>query len=63
MISDDPIQDMKSLGIDTAMAPDIGKYVQFDDPSMYVYAPLSDEAQTAFYDHVSMLTVIKWYLT
>lgn len=63
MISDDPIGDMEALGVDTAMSPDIGKYVQFDDPSWYVYAPLSDEAQTAFYDHVSMLTIVKWYLT
>ena len=29
MISDDPIKDMEDLGVDTAMAPDIGKYVDF----------------------------------
>ncbi len=63
MISDDPIRDMEELGVDTAMAPDIGKYVQFADDSWYVYAPLSKEAEVAFYDHVSMLTIIKWYLT
>ncbi len=63
MISDDPIGDMEALGIDTAMAPDIGKFVQFDDDSRYVYAPLSEEAQKAFYDHVSMGTIIQWYLT
>ncbi|MBR4539975.1 MAG: hypothetical protein IKO52_14195 [Clostridia bacterium] len=63
MISDDPIGDMEALGVDTAMAPDIGKYVSFGDDIDYVYKPLSDEAQTGFYDHVSMLTIVKWYLT
>ena len=63
MISDDPIGDMKEAGIDTAMAPDIGKYVDFSDDADYVYAPLSDEAQKAFYDHVSTLTILKWYVT
>ncbi len=63
MISDDPIGDMEALGVDTAMAPDIGKYVSFGDDIQYVYAPLSPEAQTGFYDHVSMGTILKWYLT
>ena len=63
MISDDPLGDMEALGVDTAMAPDIGKFVQFDNDSLYVYAPLSEEAQKAFYDHVSMGTIIQWYLT
>ena len=63
MISDDPIGDMEKLGVDTAMAPDIGKYVQFADDSWYVYAPLSKEAESAFYDHVNMFTIVKWYLT
>ena len=63
MISDDPIGDMEALGVDTAMAPDIGKYVSFGDDIDYVYKPLSDEAQKGFYDHVSMLTIVKWYLT
>ena len=63
MISEDPLGDMEALGVDTAMAPDIGKFVQFDDENQYVYAPLSEEAQKAFYDHVSMGTIIQWYLT
>ena len=63
MISDDPIADMKELGVDTAMAPDIGKFVQFEDDSQYVYAPLSPEADAAFHQHVSLMTIIKWYLT
>ncbi len=63
MISDDPIADMEELGVDTAMAPDIGKYVSFDDDSWYVYAPLSPEADVAFHQHVSMLTIVKWYLS
>ncbi len=63
MISDDPIADMEALGIDTAMAPDIGKPVMFDKTDEYVYAPLSEEAQTAFYDHVSIGKSLVWYLT
>ena len=63
MISDDPIADMEALGVDTAMAPDIGKFVSFAADAEYVYAPLSPEADTAFYDHVSMFTILKWYLT
>jgi len=63
MISDDPIADMKKLGIDTKMAADIGKYVNFADDSQYVYAPLSQEAQTAFYDHVSTFTILQWYIS
>ena len=49
MISDDPIKDMEELGVDTAMAPDIGKYLSFDENAEYVYAPMSEEAQKAFY--------------
>lgn len=63
MISDDPTGDMEALGVDTAMAPDIGKAVSFDKNTKYVYAPLSEKAQTAFYDHVSMFTALRWYLT
>lgn len=62
MISDDPIGDMEKLGIDTAMAPDIGKFVSFDENADYVYSPLSEEAQKGFYDHVSTATIIQWYL-
>lgn len=63
MISDDPIKDMEDLGVDTAMAPDIGKYVDFSEDAEYVYAPLSKEAEKAFYDHVSMFTIVQWYIT
>ena len=63
MISDDPVKDMKNLGIDTKMAADIGKYVNFSDDSQYVYAPLSKEAQIAFYDHVSTFTILQWYIS
>ena len=62
MISDDPVGDMEKLGIDTAMAQDIGKYVSFSSED-YVYKPMSDEAKTSFYDHVSTKTIIEWYLT
>ena len=63
MISDDPVNDMKKLGIDTKMAADIGKFVNFSDDSQYVYAPLSKEAQVAFYDHVSNFTILQWYIS
>lgn len=63
MIADDPIQEMERLGVDTAMAPDIGKFVSFSEDADYVYAPLSPEAQEAFYDHVSTGTILAWYLT
>ena len=63
MISDDPIADMEALGVDTAMAPDIGKFVSFAADAEYVYAPLSPEADAAFYDHVNTFTILKWYLT
>lgn len=63
MIADDPVGEMAKLGIDTAMAPDIGKFVQFDRPEDYVYAPLSPEAEQGFYSHVSTATILRWYLT
>lgn len=62
MISDDPIADMEELGIDTRMAADIGKYVDFSPDAEYVYFPLSDEAKEAFTDHVSTFKIILWYL-
>ena len=61
MISDDPLTDMEELGIDTAMAPDIGKDAYHPD-SDYVYPPTSAEAEEAFYNHVNTFTVVKYYL-
>ena len=61
MISDDPLADMEELGIDPAMAPDIGKDAYHPD-SDYVYPPTSQEAEAAFYDHVNTFTVVKFYL-
>ena len=63
MISDDPLADMEALGVDTAMAADIGKHVDFSEDAEYVYAPLSEEAERAFYSHVSIGTILSWYLT
>ena len=63
MISDDPIGDMEELGIDTRMAPDIGKWVTNDSPDAdYVYFPHSMAAKAAFTDHVNTGTIISWYL-
>lgn len=62
MISDDPIADMEALGVDTRMAADIGKNVDFSPDAEYVYFPLSDEAKAAFTDHVSTMKIILWYL-
>ncbi len=61
MVSDDPIDDMKELGIDVRMAADIGKdaYQPDDD---YVISPNSKEADAAFYDHVTTGTLVKYYL-
>lgn len=63
MIADDPIQEMEALGIDTAMAADIGKYVDFSEDAQYVYHPLSDEAKEKFTDHVSTVKIVLWYIT
>ena len=62
MISDDPIADMEELGIDTAMAVDIGKFVDFSEDAEYLYHPLSKEAKEKFTDHVSTGKIIIWYL-
>lgn len=61
MVSDDPVADMEAMGIDTAMAPDIGKHA-YEAYDSYVYAPQSEEAVPAFYDHVSVSAVVKYYL-
>ena len=62
MIADDPIHEMEALGVDTAMAADIGKYVDFSEDVQYVYHPLSKEAKEKFTDHVSTVKIVLWYL-
>ena len=47
MISDDPIADMEALGIDTAMAVDIGKFVDFSEDAEYLFYMLDHAAETA----------------
>lgn len=61
MISDDPVGDMEELGIDTAMAADIGKDAYQPDED-YVISPNSEEADAAFYDHVTTFDMVKYYL-
>lgn len=61
MVSDDPVADMLDLGIDPAMAPDIGKHAFYPDEE-YVYAPMSEEAQEKFYDNVRTMTTAGYYL-
>lgn len=61
MIADDPDAAMEELGIPAEMKPDIGKHAYYADED-YVYAPMSDEAEEKFYDHVSTLTMVKYYL-
>jgi hypothetical protein len=61
MISNDPINDMRELGINVSMAEDIGKHAYLPD-SEYVISPNSKEADQAFYDHVNTFTMVKYYL-
>lgn len=61
MISEDPIADMEELGIDTRMAPDIGKHAYLPDEE-YVISPNSEKADEAFYNHVNTFTMVKYYL-
>lgn len=61
MIADDPDEVMEELGIPAEMKADIGKHAYYSDED-YTYAPMSDEAQEKFYDHVSTATMVKYYL-
>ncbi|MDD3335787.1 MAG: hypothetical protein PHI98_09790 [Eubacteriales bacterium] len=61
MVADDPITAMEELGIDTAMAPDIGKDAYHPD-SDYVYSPSSQKAQEVFYSKVSTVGMVLYYL-
>lgn len=61
MISEDPEGDMEELGIDVRMAADIGKDAYQPDED-YVISPNSQEADSAFYDHVSTFDMVKYYL-
>ncbi|MBP3638150.1 MAG: hypothetical protein J6K13_11395 [Clostridia bacterium] len=61
MIAEDVDAAMEELGIAPEMKVDIGKHAYYPDED-YVYAPLSDEAQTAFYDQVNTFTMVGYYL-
>ena len=61
MIADDPDAAMAEMNIPPEMKVDIGKHAYYPDGD-YVYAPLSDEAQEKFYDHVNTFTMVKYYL-
>ncbi len=61
MIADDPGAVMEELGIAPEMKADIGKHAYYADAD-YVYAPLSEEADAAFYDHVNTMTMVGYYL-
>ena len=61
MISDDPIADMRELGIPTEMAADIGKHAFYPDED-YVISPNSPEFDEAVYSHISSVTMVGYYL-
>lgn len=61
MVTDDPDAAMAELGIDPAMKADIGKHAYYEDED-YVYPLYSEKADKGFYDHVSTLTMVRYYL-
>ena len=61
MIADDPIADMRELGIPTEMAADIGKHAYFPDED-YVISPNSPEFDEAVYGHINSVTMVGYYL-
>ena len=61
MIADDPAAAMEELGIPAEMKADIGKHAYYPN-SEYVYPIESDELQEKFYDHVTTMTLVRYYL-
>ena len=61
MIADDPDAAMEELGIPAEMKADIGKHAYYPN-SEYVYPIESDELQEKFYDHVTTMTLVRYYL-
>lgn len=60
MVTDDPEAAMAELGIDPALAQDIGKNAYEGN---YAYDFYSTEMDEAFFDHVNTSTLVKFYLT
>ena len=61
MIADDPDAAMEELGIPVEMKADIGKHAYYPN-SEYVYPIESDELQEKFYDRVTTMTLVRYYL-
>lgn len=61
MIADDPDAAMEELGIPAEMKADIGKHAYYDSND-YVYAIGSEELREKFYDHISTVSMVKYYL-
>lgn len=61
MIADDPDAAMEELGIPAEMKADIGKHAYYPN-SEYVYPIESDELQEKFYDRVTTMTLVRYYL-
>lgn len=61
MIADDPDAAMEELGIPPEMKADIGKHAYYDSND-YVYPIGSEELREKLYDHVSTITMVKYYL-
>ena len=61
MIANDPDEAMAELGIPAEMKADIGKHAYYPN-SEYVYPIESAELQEKFYDHVTTMTLVRYYL-
>lgn len=61
MIADDPDEAMTELGIPAELKADIGKHAYYPNDE-YVYPIESDELQEKFYDHVTTMTLVRYYL-
>ena len=55
------VRAMEELGIPAEMKADIGKHAYYPN-SEYVYPIESDELQEKFYDHVTTMTLVRYYL-
>ncbi len=61
MIADDPDAAMEELGIPPEMKADIGKHAYYDSAD-YVYPIGSEDLREKLYDHVTTITMVKYYL-
>lgn len=60
--SANPSEDLQALGLSPSLAADAGKHAYLDE-SEYKYPPHSDELKIEFYDKMSNVKLIKFYIT